>query len=268
MSRRFVYYGAGVAGGFDPDAQAYFDVNSSIVLEADKNAINDFFVGLKDDGVYNKIYAMYLPIWSNAANNKWNLIDPRDLDAAFRLSFFGGITHDSFGFKGNGTNGYANTHINYLNEGYDVANYHASMYINNDSNVGIDYGADVSPGTTQFYFTSKTSLVSDRSVFRTESGLSVLDPNSLGYYIGNRQSLNVKQVWKNNSIIASSTNTAGESFQNFEATLGALNRDGTPSFYSGKRFAFFTAGEGLSNTESNNLYSRVSTLMTYFGINI
>ena len=47
---------------FDADALAYITANTAITSTADKNAINTFYSGLKSDGIYTKIKAMYLPI--------------------------------------------------------------------------------------------------------------------------------------------------------------------------------------------------------------
>ena len=55
------------------------------------------------------IKAFYPIVGGTAATHKFNFVDPRDLDAAFRLTFGGGITHNSSGMLFNGTNGYADT---------------------------------------------------------------------------------------------------------------------------------------------------------------
>ncbi len=86
------YSVAGGAVAYDTDAQAYFTANTAITSAADKNAINTFYLGLKSDGIYTKIKAMYLPLWSTATNNKWNLVNPLDTNGAFRLTFATGMT--------------------------------------------------------------------------------------------------------------------------------------------------------------------------------
>ena len=97
------------AGGvtYDTDALAYFTANTSITSAADKNAINTFYLGLKSDGIYTKMKAMYLPIWGSAASSKWNLINNRTFD----LSFTTGWTYSSSGITPNGTSAYADTFL-------------------------------------------------------------------------------------------------------------------------------------------------------------
>ena len=78
---------------YDADAQAYFNVNTAITSAADKNAINTFYLGLKSDNIYTKIYWMILPIWTTALNSKWNLINNRTYD----MTFSSGWTYASNG---------------------------------------------------------------------------------------------------------------------------------------------------------------------------
>jgi hypothetical protein len=54
--------------------------------------------------------AIYPFVGGTASTHKWNLTDPRDLDAAYRLSFSGGWTHNANGITGNGVNSYAQLH--------------------------------------------------------------------------------------------------------------------------------------------------------------
>ena len=72
--------------------------------------------------------AIYPFVGGSAASHKFNLKDPRDLDAAFRLAFNGGWTHASTGAKPNGSNGWANTYFNpSLN--LTTSNGHHSAYL-------------------------------------------------------------------------------------------------------------------------------------------
>ena len=56
--------------------------------------------------------AVYPMAGGVADSHKFNFLDPRNLDAAFRLQFFGSLTHSSLGIKGNSDiGGYANTFL-------------------------------------------------------------------------------------------------------------------------------------------------------------
>lgn len=55
--------------------------------------------------------AIYPFAGTTASQQKFNLINPADTDAAYRLTFGGGMTHNANGIKGNGTNATCRTHI-------------------------------------------------------------------------------------------------------------------------------------------------------------
>ena len=97
------------AGGFDPDASAFITA-AGITDQTQKTAINQLVIDLKSGGLWNKMKAIYPFVGGTASAHKFNLKDPRDLDAAFRLSFNGGWTHSATGALPNGANATANTY--------------------------------------------------------------------------------------------------------------------------------------------------------------
>jgi len=78
-----------------------------------------------------------------AAQFKYNLVNPVDSDAAFRLVFNGGWTHSSNGATPNGTNGYADTKFNPSLNG-QLNSAHLSYYsrTNNSTDNQIEIGAN------------------------------------------------------------------------------------------------------------------------------
>jgi hypothetical protein len=98
-------------GSVDPDAQAFITA-AGITDPTQQSAINTLVVGLKDDGLWTNMQALYPFVGGTATQHKYNLKDPRDLDAAYRLSFSGGWTHNADGITGNGVNTYADTFYN------------------------------------------------------------------------------------------------------------------------------------------------------------
>ena len=124
----------------DPDAQAFITA-AGITDPTQQSAINTLVLDMKGYGIWTKMKAIYPFVGGTATTHKYNLKDPQDLDAAFRLVFFGGWTHSSNGVQGNGTNGYADTKFN-PNTGYSVNdNAHISVYSrSNQSAVDVDFG--------------------------------------------------------------------------------------------------------------------------------
>jgi hypothetical protein len=79
-------------------------------------ALDGLVVGLKNKGLWAKMKAF---VGGTAALHKWNLVDPRDLDAAYRLTFMGGggAHSDALGYRANaqgagvGSSSFADTHL-------------------------------------------------------------------------------------------------------------------------------------------------------------
>lgn len=96
---------------YDPDAQAFITA-AGLTDDTQKSAINQLVLDFKKAGTWGLMLAIYPFIGGSAVTHKWNLRDPRDTDASYRLTFSGGWTHSSTGAWANGTNAYANTYIN------------------------------------------------------------------------------------------------------------------------------------------------------------
>jgi hypothetical protein len=79
---------------YDPDALAFFTA-TTITDNIQKNAINQLLIDLKAAGIWIKIKAIYPMVGGNAATHNYNLKNPTDLDAAFRITFVGSWTHSS-----------------------------------------------------------------------------------------------------------------------------------------------------------------------------
>jgi hypothetical protein len=70
--------------GFDTDAQLAINAIGTLT-EPQKQLLNNLVVGFKTQGLGASLN--YLPvIGGTAASHKWNIKDPRDLDAAYRLT--------------------------------------------------------------------------------------------------------------------------------------------------------------------------------------
>ena len=108
---------------FDVNASRYLDV-LNITDSNTRNSINNFTVNLKENNIWGKMSGIYPFIGDTADANKYNLKDPRNLDASFRLGFSGaGTIHSSqSGVSFAGSNDYANVFFNpYSNlTGYPV----------------------------------------------------------------------------------------------------------------------------------------------------
>lgn len=250
----------------DPDAQAYFTANTAITSSADKTAISDFYSGLKTDGIYTKMKAMYLPIWSSATGNKWNLVNPLDTDAAFRLTFSTGWTHSSGGMTPNGTSAYANTFlipssVLSLNSTH-IASYirtnlqFSGPIISTENASTYNNGLYIWPWQSQGYYSVRIN--DDASTFAT------VTYDIRGLHLATRTGSAVKKYRLNSTqIFSNSVNSSG--LNTSSIYIGASRNNAN---YNGNQQSFISIGTGLTDTEAANFYTRVQTLMTYFGINV
>lgn len=251
---------------YDADAQAYFTANTAITSAADKTAINDFYLGLKTDGIYTKLNAMYLPIWGSTAACKWNLINPLDTDAAFRLTFTTGWTFTSGGMQGNIVSTYANTFLNNNNlviNDMSFGVYSRTAVSGTYSNV---IGADFNTGNPVGY--SYLNLGSGNSTYgvrintsNAEFSNSVIDTKA--FYIAQRSGTSSQQLFRNTTKY---TNTTAQTFKSVNTfKLGAWIVNGIP-YGASQQCSLYFIGKSFTDAEATNFYNRVTTLMTYFGI--
>ena len=263
-----------VAGGvtYDADAQAYFTANTAITSSADKNAINTFYLGLKSDGIYTKIKAMYLPIWGSASSSKWNLVNPADTNAAFRLTFATGFTFSSGGMLPNGTSAYADTFLAPSSAYSSADSKHLSFYSRTNaatSGASSTIGSD--NGSTAFCrMTVRGASNQLAHVYGGTNGTyGSTETSSLGFYLANRSTSSASQLYKNGSLVGNGNSTNGTSSQITQTLLISAARSGASIvYYDNKQCAFASIGDSLTSTEVTNFNTRLNTLMTYFGINV
>jgi hypothetical protein len=271
MIRRGIGVGSFVAaggGGTDADAQAFITA-AAITDATQQSAINTLVVDLKAYGIWTKMKALYPFVGGTASAHKFNLKDPRDLDAAFRLVFSGGWTHSSTGALPNGVNSYADTKLNSLNNTTQDST-HFSYYSRTNSNgteIEISSSTTIIGGGTGSLLEIRTSGI---SYYRVNSDLgyaTYTDANSLGFYIANRTASNVINGWKNGSKVATAT-TASKAQPNINYWIGALNQNNIASLYTTKQCAFSSIGDGLTDTEAANFRTAVQAYQTTLSRNV
>jgi hypothetical protein len=215
--------------------------------------------------------ALYPFVGGTAAQHRFNLKDPRTVNAAFYLEFFGGWTHSSTGVTPNGTNAYADTKFT-PSSSWSVSNAHSSYY--SRSNISLTsnqilFDAFIAGSTChQLYFDSaSSSLVND--MFDVTNGdlkvpFSNLGSRTDGMFIGNRANINSNKIFKNGTLFGSNTNGSGI-LPNIPLFLAAANTTGGAVVFSKLESAFASLGDGLTNTEAANFYTAVQAYQTTLG---
>lgn len=229
----------------DADAQKFID-SAGITDPIQIAAICTLVKDMKDSSVWTPMKAIYPFIGGTAASHKWNLKDPRNLDAAFRLTFTGGWTHSSTGAKPNGTNGYANTYL--IPSTTLSANSVSVSYYSRDSVVGIQEvvgSYNAGSQNIQFYFNNGSTGDISFEAYALAERVTSNTGNTKGYFVGSRSSSTSTAVYKNGISLTTKATTSG-SQPTVSFFVGAANGLGTPSLFSSAEAAFSTISDGLT----------------------
>lgn len=203
-----------------------------------------------------------------ASQFKYNLVNPVDSDAAFRLVFNGGWTHSSNGATPNGTNGYADTKFNPSLSGLSSTSTHISTYLRtNNDGVYCDMGAyDGNPANYQISTYARITNVCYVDLgAQLQTRQTYANTDSSGYYVASRTANNVLKAFKNNILKATNTNTNTSPITvlNKNVFISANNdAGGSVTQFSTRQQAFASIGDGLTDTEASNLYTRVQAYQT------
>ena len=258
---------AAPVSGIDADAQAFITA-ASITDNTQKSAINTLVTQLKTYGIWTKLKAVYPFVGGTASSHKFNLKDPRDLDAAFRLIFSGGWTHSSNGAQPNGTTGYADTKL-IPSSTLNLISTHISVYLNTNyaSSVDtVDMGVEDASYTNRFFIEPSTmGMVYSINNSNGVNYINTQDLNSLGLYVNNRISSTTINLFKNNIKLINDTARTSSALSVRPLYIGAHNFVGSASYLSPRRQAFASIGDGLTDAEAVNFYTAVQAYQTTLG---
>ena len=258
IARTGIISSSGVS--YDTDALAFITA-ASITDTTQKSAVNQLVLDLKNANLWAKMKAIYPYLGGTAFAHKYNLKDPRDLDAAYRLVFSGGWTHSSTGALPNGTTGYANT---FLNENTTLLTNDSHISIYSRTNVAgtyADMGVVVGSFETNIY--AKITTTFYPRIQANNGGVNIGSASSAAFYLSNR--VNSTQVfgYRNATKYIVASTSLGKCNDVFY--LGAVKRNGTPQNYSPREQAFATIGDGLTDAEATAFYNAVQAYQTTLG---
>ena len=238
-------------------------------------ALNTFDLGLISNSLDTKMKAVYPMVGSTSTTQKFNFMDARDLDVAFRLQFNGGWTFSSTGAKPNGSNAYANTFLNpssnLTNNNYHLSNYSRTQVTNTFSaEMSVSYFS-TNIGLLQYY--SSGGVYPTGKVFLAGDYITTLitaaDTNTLGLLVGSRTSQTSAKMFMNNVQKGSTLTTSNaNALPNGNLFLAANNGGGSPNTYSSKENAFSSIGDGLTDGEATTFYNLVQAMQTSLSRNV
>jgi hypothetical protein len=269
-----VYNSKGIV--LDPSTIAFITA-AGITDPTQINAINRLVLNYKGQGNLNNSVdlwtgsnAIYPIVGGSATSHMYNLKDPRNLDAAFRLAFSGGWTHDSNGMTSNGTNAFANT---FLKPSDISLNSIRGVSYNRTNNTLSGYRNLF--GSTNAAFTSSLSIDSGANLSTKRYWANAFnnEDNTVATILGLnaviRTASNVVGGFRNTTKTMTSTRSSvSANSLNIYIAANNLNNVVQANTYLDSNFAFVDFGSGISDTNYLLLNSIILQFQTDLGRNV
>ena len=240
--------------GIDPDAVAFFNrvtAAGGTLSATEKTAVDTLVKQMKADGTWTPMKAIYPMVGASAAACAQNL-----KSSSFTGTFTSGWTFASTGVTGNGTSAYMdtqlspNTTMNFNSQSYFI--YKTTVQAATVSEFGV---GDPSNGV-QLFLNNGWNTINEFVFSGTFTSRTVA-----GAYILNRNNSNDKKLFVNGSLFETKTSSAANyTLQNI--WLGCRNNGGSGQFFTDTQTRFFSAGDGLTDTQASDFYTAVQAFQT------
>lgn len=254
----------------DADAIAFIDA-ADIQGTISKRAIEILVLDLKGAGLWAKMRAVYPMIGGSLTSCKYNLKDPRDLDAAYRLTFFNSPTVDSAGVSWNGTTQYANTHFAPGTAG--MTNMSVGYYsltttaLTGRIQMGGRTGANIVYVSLNSTGTSKLAMYIGGTTASAGEHTKIT-ATSLGLFVGAWVNSTTIRVHQNGASLGTASQVAGSFAAMTNALfLGAYNNAGVAANFATMKCGFAFFAETLTETEAGIMSTAINDFMTRVGKN-
>lgn len=194
---------------------------------------------------WSKFTALYPLIGGTDVTSKFNLKDPRDLDAAFRLSFFGGMMFNEFGAYGGGINSYAKT---FLTPSVSLSLNNTSIFRYTTNKILVNsFGYNIGCESAGFYLYNRDNegAAIDNAVNGNSGSVSALS-NETWVMLSRKTNLSFKRYATSGDLSVAS---ASINLPAFPLAIWGTNSQGTYLSLGNGVFGYVGIGEGLSDAE-------------------
>lgn len=244
-------------------------------ISAVNTLVSDLYAAglINADGSSSKITTLHLygGTQFSASNHKWNFMNPVDTDAAYRETYFGGLTHDVNGITGNGIDAYIDNHFTHAD--FPSQNSaHTVHYSRQDINEGAGalrplYG-NVSASFQGTALYPDYNGVTLYNAMLSSSGGGVVSNSAQGLFLSTRTGAAVNQLYRDGVLFFNQNQTS----VNVTTTtsiigLGRSYNSGATDQYSKQNLCARSFGAGLDSTESVDYSNALNAYFTTLGIN-
>jgi hypothetical protein len=259
-------------GGNDPDAQAFIDATG--ISGTNATAINTLVLDLKSYGLWNKLYTFYPFVGGTANTCKYNLVNPADTDAAYRITYrnSGSLTFNSNGVQN--VAGTSNTGMITNFNGVSASigfSWSAGVYGAVVNPGGLDIGVYPGAGSNNQYYLSGNAV--SANIFLTDCfseidvRIVVSNATGVGFYQSSRTNNSLVKGYKNGVVIGTNTATTSANIVSWPIALGGSHWQSTGVIQDVSKQQFRTVyfSSALTDTECADMYTIVQAYNTTLG---
>lgn len=229
----------------DTDAQAFITavgITDATIIDA----INTFVTEAKAQGIWNDLDKIYPFVGGTSTAHRYNL-----KNALADGTFFGGVTHNSNGVTFNGTTGYFDT--GWATTSGNLYNRHFSQYVvTQNSNTAWAGSYD---GTNLFGLRTDQARILDFVGLNSLYAVSPVYLTRASIMCANIDSSTVGKVYSNGVLAFTNTGAINATPTTNTVYVGALNFNGTASFFHDSNVRFVTTGNKLDASKQAILNS-------------
>jgi hypothetical protein len=257
------------AGGYDADAQAFFTA-AGITDTTQKDAVNAMVLSLKSNSLWSKFLAIYPMVGGIESTHKFNLKNPANTDAAYRLTFNGSWSHTSNGAIPNGSNTWADTFIQPSNAALGQNDLAISYYVRNATNNGSLFSI-LGSGNNGVKFELRSAMGDNgyQCVNSTENPSLDGNATKTGLLILSRIASNEFKRYGRGSLDSTYSANSNAVLTGYSISIGCKYiTPSSRSEFTTAGCSFASIGNGLNATEAGNLNTIVQTYQTALSRNI
>ena len=257
------------SGGYDADAQAFFTA-AGITNTTQKDAVNAMVLSLKSNSLWTKMLSIYPMVGGTADTHKFNLKNPANTDAAYRLSFNGSWSHTSNGAITNGANTWADTFIQPSNISLGQNDICLSYYVRNATDRSSLFSI-LGSGNNGIKFELRSEIGNNAYQCLNNYELETGDGNATktGLLLMSRTASNEYKRYGRGSLDFTYSATSNAVVTGYSINIGCkYQTPASRSEFTAAGCSFASLGNGLTATNVANLNTIVQTYQTALSRNI
>lgn len=252
----------------DPDAAAFLSAigNTDPTIQ---EAINTLVIDLKDEDIWDDLFAIYPIVGGTSTSHSYNLKDT----GTYQITWNGGWTHSSNGALGNATNTFADTGVDLTTTSASLNSHSISIY-NKIANlsISIDTGAIVG-SFERINFYSYISFGVNSTLYDPGSEVERMTYGggtsyTQGNYILTRVNSTSAYTYYNGTKLMQNTNSnSATALPSYNMVFGDVAQADPPATVlpSANQYAFYSLGIGLNETKASSLSTIIENFQTTLG---